>query len=438
MKGVIITLHSASSRWTPAMPAEPPGPGGDASLAALERAGERFMSMFDDEAPRPKKQGRVVSIETTTVSPLPSANKADGTSNSGKGTRKRQRLALETQDTAVDGVGQERTGGVSGPSKHDSRTAAAAKPRGPTVVVFSGDRPNHANSRMDRGTSKPSGNANVDSVTLKRAKRLFMSDSITRVHEVVRAVGADLKFAKPDMKGGSGGVVDGELPAGEVTGLTGASLNDMRKQVAVFGASGLDKWSRRSLEKKTSVAQGAIQVKGVRTPPTIGVGMWKKNEQREEAKRMEVFDAGGKLGKKTKGLRKADAGDDSNSRKETDRGLAWGSGSFKNGVLTISKVRRAFPKSATRRARTLVLSEGTVIPSACIRNTKHERLTLCLTYPKRDLAKETLSAGGATFLSGTKLSGADGKKRKGAKGGESKKGVGKGGRPQGGKKGKKR
>jgi hypothetical protein len=48
--------------------------------------------------------------------------------------------------------------------------------------------------------------------------------------------------------GGSGAnthTADGEL-MGEVTGLTGASLNDMRSQVERLGAAGLNKWDKKA------------------------------------------------------------------------------------------------------------------------------------------------------------------------------------------------
>ena len=114
-----------------------------------------------------------------------------------------------------------------------------------------------------------------------------------------------------------------------------------------------------------------------------------ENEAREEARRLEVFDAGGKLAKKKRGLRKADLAEHAESR---DRGLAWGSGNFRGGVLTVSK---------------------------------------------KDLSREENAGTGAAYLAGTKLSGADGKRARG----KGKSGAGsktKGGRPQGGKKYKKK
>ena len=221
---------------------------------------------------------------------------------------------------------------------------------------------------------------------LTSAKRLFMSDKVSKVHEVAAPVDPELA----DKRGASGAstrTADGQ-PMGEVVGLTGASLNDMRKQVENFSARGLDKWSKKALEQRRRVELGAKAEKGIRIPATIGVGLWKKNEEREEKKRIEEFEMGGRLMKKKRGLRKADTLE---GKPERERGLAWGSGNFKGGILTLRKSDVAASDS------------------------------------KAQLASRV-------YLSGTKLSGSDRPKGKQA----GKKGGKKGGRPQGGKKGKRR
>ena len=243
------------------MRGENPPTEGDASLRALERAGERFMAMFDDEdeGARPKKKSRGKDARRA-----PSDEPPRATSTSTKGAGKRRRGDVEDDDDVVApvpsaGANRERVG-ADAPRR--ATAAAASSRRDPEVVVFSGDRPNLAASRA--GT--------LSGDVKRRAKRLFMSDSITRVHEVAKPESDPSVPA--DKRGAAGGVVAGDAPAGEVTGLTGASLNDMRKQVQAFGATGLDKWSRKALEQKTRVALGAQPTKGVRTPPTVGVGMW--------------------------------------------------------------------------------------------------------------------------------------------------------------------
>ena len=164
----------------------------------------------------------------------------------------------------------------------------------------------------------------------------------------------------------------------------------MRGKVAALGARGLDKWSRRALDARRLRSLGAKPEKAPRTPANVGVGAWRANEAREEARRMEAFEAGGRLMKKRREdasgaavVRGRGGGDG-----DRDRGLAWGQGNFKGGVLTLS--RRDVESKPDRRVAT-----------------------------------------SDAYLAGTRLSGADGGGgRRGGRG----KGGGKGGRPQGGKK----
>ena len=108
---------------------------------------------------------------------------------------------------------------------------------------------------------------------------------------------------------------------GEVVGLTGASLNDMRKQVENFSARGLDKWSKKALEQRWRAWSSAPNQRRASIPATVGVGLWKKNEAREEKKRIEEFEMGGRLMKKKRGLRKADT-----SRENPSASAAWRGG----------------------------------------------------------------------------------------------------------------
>jgi hypothetical protein len=110
----------------------------------------------------------------------------------------------------------------------------------------------------------------------------------------------------------------------------------MRRDVQLEAAAGLNKWDRKALDAKRLASLGAKAEKGIRIPATVGVGMWRANEKREEAKRLEQFEAGGRLEKKKHGMRKADTAE-AKKKAAGDRGLAWGAGNFKGGVLTLSK-----------------------------------------------------------------------------------------------------
>ena len=219
----------------------------------------------------------------------------------------------------------------SGTGRAATSTTSASAVVVPTVV-FGGDRPMLAASRHQAAAS---GNA----VGVGRAKKLFMSDKVGLVHEVAKNAGSAAADSSTMTTKTTMTTADGE-PMGEVTGLTGASLNDMRREVQRFGAQGLDKWDKKALEQRRRVELGAKADKGPRIPANIGIGLWRKNEEREERKRVEEFEMGGRLMKKKRGLRKADTLEGKTktaAEREKERGLAWGSGNFKGGVLTLRK-----------------------------------------------------------------------------------------------------
>lgn len=221
----------------------------------------------------------------------------------------------------------------SGRHRHRPSAAAAAasastqpsqsSPDGVRVVTFTGDRPNASASK---GVATASGNH----LGVSRARKLFMNDRVDKVHEI-----AANERAKPKERFSGAYAADGS-ELGVVEGLTGKSLNDMRREVQLEAAKGLNKWDRKSLEAKRLRSLGAKAEKGIRIPATIGVGMWRANEKREEQKRLEQFEAGGRLEKKKRGLRKADTVE-AKRKASGDRGLAWGAGNFKGGILTLSK-----------------------------------------------------------------------------------------------------
>ena len=59
------------------------------------------------------------------------------------------------------------------------------------------------------------------------------------------------------------------------------SMKQMRREVRDFGIKGLNKWDRKELEDEKLKALGMKPSKGIRIPATVGVGLWKKNEQRK-------------------------------------------------------------------------------------------------------------------------------------------------------------
>ena len=111
----------------------------------------------------------------------------------------------------------------------------------------------------------------------------------------------------------------------------------MRREVRDFGIKGLNKWDRKELEDEKLKALGMKPSKGIRIPATVGVGLWKKNEQRKEEKRLgDAFRLGHKLEKKEK-MKMTNSEKEQKREKDSDRGLAWGSSWFKNGILKLKK-----------------------------------------------------------------------------------------------------
>ena len=113
-------------------------------------------------------------------------------------------------------------------------------------------------------------------------------------------------------------------------------MKHMRREVRDFGIKGLNKWDRKELENEKLKELGMKPSKGIRIPATIGVGLWKKNEQRNEEKRLDLFRLGHKLEKKER-KKMTNSEKEEKIEKESDRGLAWGSSWFKNGILKLKK-----------------------------------------------------------------------------------------------------
>ena len=114
------------------------------------------------------------------------------------------------------------------------------------------------------------------------------------------------------------------------------SMKQMRREVRDFGIKGLNKWDRKELEDEKLKALGMKSSKGIRIPATVGVGLWKKNERRKEEKRLDAFRLGHKLEKKEK-MKMTNSEKEQKREKDSDRGLAWGSSWFKNGILKLKK-----------------------------------------------------------------------------------------------------
>ncbi|OUS46386.1 hypothetical protein BE221DRAFT_192375 [Ostreococcus tauri] len=149
-------------------------------------------------------------------------------------------------------------------------------------------------------------------IDAKRARKAFMSAEASKVF----AEDVERKREMNDDEGADGG-------------MSAERLRAFREEVRRFGAAGLSKWDRQELETERLIELGMKPKKAPRMAPSLGLGLNKANEKREEAKRQEMFALGYKLEKKSK------KGND--GAKDRDRGLAWGDSTFSNGVLKVKK-----------------------------------------------------------------------------------------------------
>ena len=277
--------------------------GADGADDALTRRGEAFLAMFDDAdgrdggATRAKVKGKV--SKTTTQS----KSKAAARSSSSTGV---VRVSARARTTVTTTMGARTT-------TSSAMASASASVRAPVVqtMVFDGRRVTALGaSTSSTATPKPPPGAGL--IDTKRARKAFMSAKTSRVF--------DEDVARTEAK-----TTDADADADGTARYGGMSA--LKSEVEAFGIKGLGKWDRQALENKRLIELGARPKKGPRIPRNIGYGLKRKNDEREENKRQEAFAAGYKLEKKAK---KSSSGD-------RDRGLAWGSSTFKNGVVKVTK-----------------------------------------------------------------------------------------------------
>ena len=154
-------------------------------------------------------------------------------------------------------------------------------------------------------------NNNIDSKTLLSRKRINVKREMKRfmASETKRIVREDEEDAEEDgfdgkkkkkKKNGFQSEEDAKNNNNNDNNAKDSKfgMKHMRREVRDFGIKGLNKWDRKELENEKLKELGMKPSKGIRIPATIGVGLWKKNEQRNEEKRLDLFRLGHKLEKK--------------------------------------------------------------------------------------------------------------------------------------------
>ncbi|CAL6384682.1 unnamed protein product [Bathycoccus prasinos] len=180
-------------------------------------------------------------------------------------------------------------------------------------------------------------------INVKREMKRFMASETKRIvrEDEMEEDGFDGKKKKKKKKNGFQSEEDAKSNNNNNNNNDDAKdskfgMKHMRREVRDFGIKGLNKWDRKELENEKLKELGMKPSKGIRIPATIGVGLWKKNEQRNEEKRLDLFRLGHKLEKKER-RKMTNSEKEEKKEKESDRGLAWGSSWFKNGILKLKK-----------------------------------------------------------------------------------------------------
>ena len=180
-------------------------------------------------------------------------------------------------------------------------------------------------------------------INVKREMKRFMASETKRIvrEDEMEEDGFDGKKKKKKKKNGFQSEEDAKSNNNNNNDNDDAKdskfgMKHMRREVRDFGIKGLNKWDRKELENEKLKELGMKPSKGIRIPATIGVGLWKKNEQRNEEKRLDLFRLGHKLEKKER-KKMTNSEKEEKREKESDRGLAWGSSWFKNGILKLKK-----------------------------------------------------------------------------------------------------
>uniref|UniRef100_A0A1D1ZVH6 Uncharacterized protein n=1 Tax=Auxenochlorella protothecoides TaxID=3075 RepID=A0A1D1ZVH6_AUXPR len=123
-----------------------------------------------------------------------------------------------------------------------------------------------------------------------------------------------------------------------------AEFAQIQRDVLELGATGLDKKARKQYEAVSLVRLGAKAEKGPRIPASIGIGMARKRAQRE-ARATEEAIAAGMLSVRSLAKKRRR---ESSAARPRDQGLQEDGGSFRAGVMRVS---RPPPPSAKRGGR---------------------------------------------------------------------------------------
>ncbi|EFN59683.1 hypothetical protein CHLNCDRAFT_133205 [Chlorella variabilis] len=287
---------------------------GDAALAErLAAYGERFLQMFDDHDDR----------RPAAPPSRPAAHSGSSDSDAGGSS---------------DGSGSGREGGAEAavdPVEHifEGRGGKAAARRASNGVGSAGRAPG------PRGAGPAGGSGGLPATPQQQQ----------RVQEAARLKAERKRFmsSKPAVVSGSGGAgeqggsgrrrVPGGTPgSGSAAGggeaedvVSRAEFLEMQREVQLYGASALDRKSKKKFEAEMLAKLGAKAAARPRIPASIGHGMARKQAQRDERALLEGI-AAGMIQQKGMGKKKR-----REKGKKVDRGLMEDGGAFRPGILRV-------------------------------------------------------------------------------------------------------
>jgi hypothetical protein len=304
----------------------------------LEKHGERFKSIFDD-------------VPDDDAAAIVSSSRDDENNEMKKKKKKKKKSdgkkisdeeAKDDDATTTTKRNEERKMNASTTTTTTTNSSSPS-----TVKVFAFDGKRVVAGARDFGgifasngkavTTAAENNAKTKRINVKREMKRFMASETKRiVREDDEEEDDDRNKKKRNKNGQSEEDERDDANKRNANADSKFGMKHMRREVRDFGIKGLNKWDRKELEDEKLKELGMKPSKGIRIPATIGVGLWKKNEQRKEEKRLDLFRLGHKLEKKEK-KKMTNSEREEKREKESDRGLAWGSSWFKNGILKLKK-----------------------------------------------------------------------------------------------------
>ncbi|KAL4444596.1 hypothetical protein ABPG77_002413 [Micractinium sp. CCAP 211/92] len=281
----------------------------------LAAYGERFMSMFDDHNSEDEQ-------------PLAATN-GRGESESTDGSDSQDEAA--THDSASEASGSD-----SDDEEQQPQTGSRKKKKVDVVEHIFDSRRGSAGSKRGGG---PAGGAGGGPGGAAAAAQAAQAAELARLQQerkrFMSAKAAVLAGDGPQQpqagrrRRSSGGAPSLAAAPADGEGLSREEFLQIHREVQLLGATALDKKARKKFEAEQLARIGAKAAARPRIPASIGVGMAKKQAQRDQ-RALEEGIAAGMIQQKGMGKKKR-----REKARQLDRGLNEDRGAFKPGVLRV-------------------------------------------------------------------------------------------------------